>query len=91
MVDTQQLESIGVSIVDNLGDIILESKVIGEELVLKADRDSIVKTMIFLRDNSNCQFKQLMDICGVDYPDREFRFDVVYNLLSLTQNTRIRV
>ena len=49
MVDTQQLESIGVSIVDNLGDIILESKVIGEELVLKADRDSIVKTMIFLR------------------------------------------
>ena len=51
----------------------------------------IVKTMIFLRDNRNCQFKQLMDICGVDYPERDQRFDVVYNLLSLTHNSRIRV
>ena len=47
--------------------------------------------MTFLRDNGNCQFKQLMDICGVDYPEREQRFDVVYNLLSLTHNSRIRI
>jgi len=91
MVDTQQLESIGASIVDNLGEIVLESKVIGGELVLNVERDTIVKTMTFLRDNGNCQFKQLMDICGVDYPEREQRFDVVYNLLSLTHNSRIRI
>jgi NADH-quinone oxidoreductase subunit C len=45
----------------------------------------------FLRDDSNCLFKQLTDICGVDYPDREERLEVVYNLLSLKFNHRIRV
>ena len=91
MADTQQLQSIGASVVDGLGDAVLSSSTNGGELVLTVERNSIVKTMTFLRDHSTCQFKQLMDICGVDYPDREFRFDVVYNLLSLTQNTRIRV
>jgi len=39
----------------------------------------------------NCQFKLLVDICGVDYPDRDERFEVVYNLLSLSHNSRVRV
>ena len=43
------------------------------------------------RDDVNCQFKQLMDICGVDYPERPQRFEVVYNLLSLVQNNRVTV
>ena len=47
--------------------------------------------MTFLRDDSNCQFKQLIDLCGADYPSREERFEVVYNLLSLKHNLRIRV
>ena len=50
-----------------------------------------VALLTFLRDDPKCQFKQLIDICGVDWPEREKRFDVVYNLLSLTHNQRIRV
>ena len=91
MADTQQTESIGAAIADGLGAAVLSYRIIAEELVLNVERNSIVKTMTFLRDDVNCQFKQLMDLCGVDYPEREMRFDVVYNLLSLTQNSRVRV
>ncbi|MDP6259516.1 MAG: NADH-quinone oxidoreductase subunit C, partial [Rhodospirillales bacterium] len=52
---------------------------------------ALIKVMTFLRDDMNCQFKQLMELCGIDYPEREERFDVVYCLLSLTQNLRVRV
>ena len=61
------------------------------ELVVTASGDGIVKVMSFLRDDSNCLFKQLVDLCGVDYPDREMRYEVVYNLLSMSQNHRVRV
>jgi NADH-quinone oxidoreductase subunit C len=61
------------------------------ELVLAVRREAVVKALRFLRDDGNCLFKQLMDVCGVDYPGREERFDVVYNLLSLTHNARVRV
>jgi NADH-quinone oxidoreductase subunit C len=62
-----------------------------DELVIAVRRESIVRVLTFLRDDMNCQFKQLMDVCGVDYPRRPERFEVVYNLLSLTHNRRIRV
>jgi NADH-quinone oxidoreductase subunit C len=45
----------------------------------------------FLRDDADCAFTQLMDVCGADYPQRILRFDVVYHLLSMTQNHRVRV
>ncbi len=61
-----------------------------DELVIVVRRESIVRVLTFLRDDVNCQFKQLMDVCGVDYPGRRERFEVVYNLLSLTHNRRIR-
>lgn len=61
------------------------------ELSLNARADGIVRVLSFLRDDVNCRFKQLVDVCGVDYPEREPRFEVVYNLLSLTNNNRIRV
>jgi NADH-quinone oxidoreductase subunit C len=47
--------------------------------------------MTFLRDDSNCQFKVLVDITAVDYPERDERFEVVYNLLSVALNQRIRI
>ena len=47
--------------------------------------------LTFLRDTSTCQYKLVMDVCGVDYPSREKRFDVVYVLLSLHTNSRLRV
>jgi NADH-quinone oxidoreductase subunit C len=61
------------------------------ELTLNVRRDGILSVLTFLRDDSNCQFRQLVDVAGVDYPDREERFDVVYHLLSLKQNQRVRV
>lgn len=62
-----------------------------DELCLVVKREAIIATLTFLRDDAECQFRQLVDVCGADYPDRPERFDVVYNLLSLTKNARIRV
>ena len=62
-----------------------------DQLIVWTDADGIVRLLTFLRDDSNCLFKLLVDICGVDWPDRAERFDVVYNLLSLKLNQRIRI
>ena len=62
-----------------------------DELTLSVPVASLIKVLSFLRDDVNCQFKQLMDVCGIDYPALEKRFGVVYNLLSLTLNLRVRV
>nr|WP_328702455.1 NADH-quinone oxidoreductase subunit C [Belnapia arida] len=61
----------------------------GAELVLTLPREGLVAAMRRLRDEFH--FEQLMDLCGTDWPNRPLRFEVVYNLLSLTQNRRIRV
>ena len=62
-----------------------------DELTLHTDADNIIDVLRFLRDDASCQFVCFIDICGVDYPAREKRFDVVYHLLSPYQNTRVRV
>jgi NADH-quinone oxidoreductase subunit C len=61
------------------------------ELTLTTDAAKITETLTFLRDDPKCQFVVLIDICGVDYPERAKRFDVVYHLLSPRLNQRIRV
>jgi len=61
------------------------------ELTITARADKIVTILTFLRDEGNFKFAQLSDICGVDYPERSKRFDVVYHLLSLKHNVRIRI
>jgi NADH-quinone oxidoreductase subunit C len=63
----------------------------GAELVVQANRAALPGLMSLLRDDERFGFEQLMDICGVDWPERPERFDVVYNLLSLSRNRRIRV
>jgi NADH-quinone oxidoreductase subunit C len=63
----------------------------GGELVAHADRDSLLSVMTALRDGPGLAFEQMMDLCGVDWPERGERFDVVYNLLSVTLNQRVRV
>ncbi|MCS6890907.1 MAG: NADH-quinone oxidoreductase subunit C [Rhodovarius sp.] len=63
----------------------------GAELVLHVARERLLPTMALLRDHPTLAFAQCMDICGVDWPAREERFDVVYNLLSLQWNRRLRV
>jgi NADH-quinone oxidoreductase subunit C len=61
------------------------------ELCLEIEPASLLQVLGFLQDDPRCRFTSLCDICGVDYPEREKRFDVVYNLLSVTLNQRIRV
>ena len=61
------------------------------ELTVVVPAQSVVSVLRTLRDDPQCQFEQLIDICGVDYPEREQRFDVVYHLLSPRQNLRLRV
>jgi NADH-quinone oxidoreductase subunit C len=61
------------------------------ELCVCIPRESILAVLTFLRDDPQCRFSVLCDICGVDYPDRPMRFEVVYNLLSMSRNWRIRV
>ena len=76
---------------DSLPAEIAGSSLIKGELSVVVRRESLVRFLTFLRDDVNCQFKMLLDICGVDYPDREERFEVVYHLLSLSHNNRIRL
>jgi NADH-quinone oxidoreductase subunit C len=61
------------------------------ELTLTTEAKDIVRVLAFLCDDPECQFTILIDICGVDYPNRPRRFDVVYHLLSIAKNRRIRV
>ena len=74
-----------------LGENVLGVEDTAGELSIRVKRDALVRVLTYLRDDVNCQFKQLLDLCGVDYPEREERFEVVYNLLSMPHNLRIRV
>ena len=70
---------------------VLSAEVVNGELVACVGRASIVAVIEFLHDDLKCQFTQLLDICGVDFPEREDRFDVVYHLISMNRNERIRL
>ena len=85
------LEDLGDYIAGLIANDLLEYGLINDELVLVTRPATLRKVTRFLRDDSQCLFKMLVDICGVDYPEREQRFEVVYNLLSLIHNQRIRV
>jgi NADH-quinone oxidoreductase subunit C len=61
------------------------------ELTVNAKAANIVQLLRTLRDDPELRFEQLIDICGADYPQRAKRFDVVYHLLSLVKNRRVRV
>ena len=74
-----------------LGESLVSWKVEFGELTLTVNAPDILDVVRYLRDNSSCKFVNLTDLCGVDYPSREKRFDVVYHFLSPFQNQRIRV
>lgn len=74
-----------------LGPDCINAKIRYNELTVEVYTGSIVRVLTILRDNPDCKFKVLLDICGVDYPDRSPRFRVVYHLLSMEYNQRIRV
>jgi NADH-quinone oxidoreductase subunit C len=87
----QTLQELGDHLTASLGSDVERFAIVLGEAVLWVAAPAIVKVMTFLRDDAQCLFKMLIDICGVDYPDRSERFEVVYNLLSLKHNRRVRV
>lgn len=74
-----------------LGSRIVRHQITLGELTVVIPAGEIVPTLTALRDDSQCLFEVLIDICGVDYPERAKRFDVVYHLLSPRKNQRIRI
>jgi NADH-quinone oxidoreductase subunit C len=74
-----------------LGDDLLEAMQAYGELSITVPATALPRVLQWLRDDPATMFKELVDICGVDYPDREQRFDVVYHLLSMHHNQRLRV
>tara|TARA_Y100000588_G_scaffold380804_2_gene465291 strand:+ start:159 stop:797 length:639 start_codon:yes stop_codon:yes gene_type:complete len=87
----QALVELGGYLENHLRDSLLSIEWAQDELVLRTRRQTILAVLTFLRDDSKCLFKTLVDLCGVDYPETEERLEVVYNLLSLKRNLRIRV
>lgn len=85
------LEALATTIEDLLGpDLIHKEQAFGE-LTLTVYAGSVLRVLTILKDNGQCQFKQLIDICSIDYPDRPQRFTLVYHLLSVMHNQRIRI
>ncbi len=76
---------------DRFGARSLQTTYNNDELTVTLNKPILIKVLNFLRDDKDFQFKQLVDICGVDYPDRIDRFEIVYHLLSVSLNQRIRV
>jgi len=91
MMDNAALQQIGEYIASERGLMVAEWSVAFDELTVRVAPGDIVPFVQFLRDDPRLQFVNLTDICGVDWPQREKRFDVVYHLMSPRQNVRIRV
>lgn len=87
----ESLKDLAEHVEEHLEGSIVRYEVLKGELILHAKRDAITDVLQFLRDDRECAFKVLIDVCGVDYPEKAERFEVVYQLLSLTQNNRVRV
>ena len=85
------LEDLGDYLVRALDPDLSAFRIEHGQLIVDARRGAILRIATFLRDDANCQFQQLVDILGVDYPEREERFEVVYQFLSLRHNQRVRV
>jgi NADH-quinone oxidoreductase subunit C len=85
------LKTLGDEIVAALPGAALAAHVRVGELILEAEASRIREVLTFLRDDPRCQFVCFTELCGADYPEREKRFDIVYQLLSPKKNLRIRV
>lgn len=90
-VQIEELHKFGTYIMACLPKYVQQFSVWKDELTIYVAPSAILPTMLFLKNNTACQFKQVLDVTAADYPSRTNRFDVVYNLLSVRHNSRIRV
>ena len=88
---SEALNELASYLAEARGSLLSSSEIKYAELTVTTTADNLIALLTFLRDDPKCLFKQLIDVCGVDWPDRPKRFDVVYNLLSLKNNQRVRV
>ena len=88
---SDDLNALGEHIKAGLGEACTGFVVAYDELTISIVAQAIVKVVSYLRDDEKCRFISFIDVCGVDYPSREKRFDVVYHLLSPVTLKRIRI
>ena len=86
-----KLQKIEKLINSELSSKVKSSLIDNDELLIEVDEKDIIDVVQFLKSNENCKFKQLIDIAGVDYPDNEKRFELVYLFLSHENNLRIKL
>lgn len=75
----------------HLKDELTASVIAYDELTITTHADHLIRVLMFLKEDPDTKFQSLVDVSGADYPERPERFDVVYHLLSYTNNFRIRV
>ena len=85
------LNQLAATLQDAKGDLIVSADMSRDELTLLTTPENLLALLVFLRDDSRCAFINFIDVCGVDWPEREKRFDVVYHLLSPKKNLRVRI
>ena len=90
-VTDETLAGLGEAIIADSAGAALSHRIAYGELTVRAQAGRIVELLTLLRDSPAFRFHQLIDITAVDYPERTRRFDVVYHLLSLTKNWRVRI
>ena len=86
-----KLKKIEKLINSELSSKIKDSSIDNDELMIEIDDSDLVDVVQFLKSNENCKFKQLIDIAGVDYPENEKRFELIYLFLSHENNTRVKL
>ena len=86
-----QLQKLEKLINSELSSKIQKSNILNEELLIEVEEINLLDVVQFLKSNEDCKFKQLIDIAGVDYPENEKRFELVYLFLSHEKNLRIKV
>lgn len=88
---SEALNDLAAYVKEARGSLVVSADIAYGELTLNTTPDNVIALLTFLRDDVQCGFVNIIDICGVDWPQREKRFDVVYHLLSPRQNLRVRV
>ena len=87
----ENLKKIEKIINSELASKVQQSVIINEELTVETNLNDLIEVVQFLKSNKNCKFRQLIDIAGVDYPEKDKRFQLVYLFLSHENNIRIKI
>ena len=88
---SKNLKSLEKLINSELSSKVQNSSIKHDELLIEINENDLIEVVQFLKSDENCNFRQLIDIAGVDYPNEEKRFKLVYLLLSHENNNRIKL